>query len=606
MSASLEAAQLVAKVVIDDAGAKAELDTMQNKAKQAQSGISGLLGKLGSFATGALAFAGINAGLSGLAQGIGAIFSMDEGLENTTTAFTKLLGSASAAKNEIASLQKFSADTPLQLPDVEQATQKLLGYQFQLSQTQPILTAVGDALSATGNLNSATLQQVITVFGQMHASISLHTQDLMQLSSAGINAFQVLADSMKPTKTQIDALVKQGLIPAGDAAGYLSGKTKLTAGDIQQLVTDGLIPSKQGIDALTKGIEANPIYKGGMATQAQTTAGRISTLKDNIGLALQKMSMPIFNDFSKIIGKIGDAVSSPAFQNFATTVGTDIGGAITNTTKAVENVVGWFQKWHEPILAVASAIALFLLPATLAEIGGLIAMAVEGIAGAIAAIPGLIAGFVGWAIAGWSAAAATIAATWPVLAIIAAIALLVVGIVLLVTHWKQVTDFLGTVWQAVVTGVQVGLTWLGNAFSGLGTLVGKVGKGLGNAIKTGINDVIGIINGFIRFIDSIQIHIPAVGVGPAKTPAFDWNGLNIPQIPKLASGGLITQGGLAVVGDVPEFVSMPQTRYLPAGAQVTPLGKAGNTYNFNITNGQVDEQRLAVIMRQHEMLAGVA
>lgn len=167
-------------------------------------------------------------------------------------------------------------------------------------------------------------------------------------------------------------------------------------------------------------------------------------------------------------------------------------GAISGIQAAISAVIGFFVRWRVPILAVASAITLFILPALIsmavsgiasvvAAIPGMIAslwgmataaasagmtlvtttipalfsMATSGIVAAVTAIPGLIGGFIGWAVAGWGAAAATIAATWPILLIIAGIALLVVGIVLLVKHWGAVTAFLKTTWQAV-TGWIIG------------------------------------------------------------------------------------------------------------------------------------------------------
>ncbi|HEX7930929.1 MAG TPA: hypothetical protein VF470_08515 [Sphingomicrobium sp.] len=83
----------------------------------------------------------------------------------------------------------------------------------------------------------------------------------------------------------------------------------------------------------------------------------------------------------------------------------------------------------------------------------------------------LVASFVAWAIAAGAAAIATIAATWPVLAVIAAVALLVLGIKLLVEHWSQVVAFLQGVWNASVLAVQAGLKMLGQWFSNLGTWV---------------------------------------------------------------------------------------------------------------------------------------
>ena len=126
------------------------------------------------------------------------------------------------------------------------------------------------------------------------------------------------------------------------------------------------------------------------------------------------------------------------------------------------------------------------------------------------------------------------------LVIFAPIVALIAGVILAVTHWAQIMGWFQGVWGTVTHGI-------GSAFSALGSLVHGIWSGIVGAIKGAINDVIGAINGFIGFIDSIQIHIPSIGVGPIHTPSFDWNGLGIPQIPYLASGGYIQSTGIAMV-----------------------------------------------------------
>jgi phage-related protein len=64
------------------------------------------------------------------------------------------------------------------------------------------------------------------------------------------------------------------------------------------------------------------------------------------------------------------------------------------------------------------------------------------------AIPALVAGFIAWAAGAWAAASATIIAAAPFILIGAAIALLIVGIILLVQHWGQVVAFMRGVWMA--------------------------------------------------------------------------------------------------------------------------------------------------------------
>ena len=239
------------------------------------------------------------------------------------------------------------------------------------------------------------------------------------------------------------------------------------------------------------------------------------------------------------------------------------------------------------------------------------------VAGAIAAV--LVTAFISWAIAAGAAAVATIAATWPILLIGAGIALLVVGIKIAIDHWKQITTALGhfkdmilgapapikilaailllpiapilliigavillkTHWTQVVA-------FLGAAWHGFVGVVQAVGGAIRSAFKGFVNGIIFDINALIRFIDKLQIHVPSIKVGPVKTPSFDWNGLNISQIPYLAEGGIITQAGEVMVGE-----RGPERLMLPAGAAVVPL-PSGARGGGNGNGGAPQEQTIIV------------
>lgn len=192
-----------------------------------------------------------------------------------------------------------------------------------------------------------------------------------------------------------------------------------------------------------------------------------------------------------------------------------------------------------------------LIPAIVSSGASFVTFAAVSIASTISA-------FIAYIPIALSAAVATIAAAAPFILVGLAIAGFIAIIVLLVTHWKDLTNWLGHLGFIEDAGA---------AFHKFGDLVGNVASGLGTAFKTGINDVIGFINSFIHFLDGIQIHIPAVGVGPVHSPSFDWNGMGIPTIPLLAEGGDVLPGGDAIVGDA----GMEHLHVTNRGARVTPL-----------------------------------
>lgn len=233
-------------------------------------------------------------GLQSLGQTLvglaGNILAPNASMEQTTTAFTQLLGGAKAANKEIASLSKMAADTPFEFPDLANSEQQLIAFQIPLKQTHPLLLAIGDALSGLGKNTPATLDQVVQVFGQMNAAGKIQTQDLMQLTSVGINGFQLLADQMhKPVSV------------------------------IKEMVTDGAIPASKGIEMLRAGMEKT--FGGGMSAQAKTFNGLLSTFKDNIGAAWRTFTGPLFEAAKKGLQRLGDLVASKAFQDFATGAG---------------------------------------------------------------------------------------------------------------------------------------------------------------------------------------------------------------------------------------------------------------------------------------------
>jgi hypothetical protein len=85
--------------------------------------------------------------------------------------------------------------------------------------------------------------------------------------------------------------------------------------------------------------------------------------------------------------------------------------------------------------------------------------------------------------------------------------------------------------------------------------------------KGAINFLIGIVNGIIGAVNSIQVHIGRIGL---DTPAgfigvgpFDWNGLQLPRLGYLQSGTDNWPGGWAMLGE-----RGPEIAYLPRGTAV--------------------------------------
>ena len=126
-----------------------------------------------------------------------------------------------------------------------------------------------------------------------------------------------------------------------------------------------------------------------------------------------------------------------------------------------------------------------------------------------------------------------------------------------------------------LTGVFTG-NWE-KAWSGIASIFTGVWDLIKAGLKASINFIIGMLNQFVRNANRI---ISKVNEAPGISLP------NIPEIPRLAKGGMIRQGGSVIVGDGGE----PEIVDLPRGARVTPLSKAGGMgggVTVNIVNPNV-------------------
>lgn len=475
-------------------------------------------------------------GVQGLAQGAmglaSALLAPNASMEQTKIGFETLLGKGKATDDFLKDLSAFAASTPFEFPELATNAQHMLAFGFTANEVLPTLTDIGDAMSAMGK-GSADIDRVVTVFGQMKAAGRANAGDMMQLTTMGIPAWKYLAEAMH-----------------------------LTIPEVQDLSSKGLIPAQTAIDALTKGMHG--MFGGGMAAQATTFNGLMSTLQDNAGAAMRAFTGPLFVMAKDSLTQLGNLVSSPRFQQFATMLGEKVGGALQIVGQFIATtIVPAFQRFFEVVAKVWPILhdeGLGMLIASLQNLAGAVGEAIvalsplgtllgsvftegnavaaaqglvtafyqlspiiDGVASGIrsltaffqsnsiqaqivkdlligvgvalaairiglflATLPALIAGFITWATTAGGAAVATFALFWPLLAIIAVIALVVAGVILLVTHWSQVASFLQGVWGAVSS-------WFMGMLSALGAFFARVWQGIVSGLQAAWNAIVNAV-----------------------------------------------------------------------------------------------------------------
>ncbi len=137
-------------------------------------------------------------------------------MRNYEIAFSTMLKSADKGKTILQDLQRFAAETPFDVPGVVQSAQQLLAFGFAADEIIPTLRILGDTAAGLGK-SSAGVQQIAYALGQIRTSGTLKTQDVNQLTNAGINAWEALAQASGKSIREIKEATEKGMIDSAKA-----------------------------------------------------------------------------------------------------------------------------------------------------------------------------------------------------------------------------------------------------------------------------------------------------------------------------------------------------------------------------------------------------
>lgn len=325
-----------------------DLETVSKQSKKATSGIKGFADKCNKM-TGALSaiaavqlgsvFTGMAGGI--LNMGIASVQAAAQ-MRQYEIAFQTMLKSAEAGTQMLRDLQQFAAETPFDVPGVVSAGQQLMAFGFKAEEIIPMLTNLGDAASGLG-LGTEGVSRLAYALGQMQTSGKLNAQDMMQLTSAGISAWDMLAQA--------------------------TGKT---VAEMKDLCSKGAIDSKAAVQTIVAGM--NEQFGGMMAKTSDEVAGLLANIEETAGntsAAVGKYLTEAFN-IKGILKDVSDRLGE--FQQkmqTATEQGKSIGDVIKECVPApVIAAIGAFAA----VLAVVSVAAVVALGAVLGLTASMVAI----------------------------------------------------------------------------------------------------------------------------------------------------------------------------------------------------------------------------------------
>jgi len=192
-------------------------------------------------------------------------------MEQVQTQFETMLGSVERAAELVKELKDLGAATPFEFKELSSSTQKLLAFGFTAKEAVQHLKMLGDIASGAGQ----PIEELALLFGKVRANGRIMGDDLNQLVDRNIPMISGLAKHFGVAESEVRKLVETGKVGFPEVLAIMQ---KLT--------------------------EEGGMFAGSMEKQAETIAGKLSTLQD----AFDALSISVVENFGAEIKIVLDAV----------------------------------------------------------------------------------------------------------------------------------------------------------------------------------------------------------------------------------------------------------------------------------------------------------
>ena len=381
-----------------------------------------------------------------ISAGVGAVTALGAQAEQTSVAFTTLVGSEEKAAKVLQDINNLAAKTSYSNLDLVDNAKMMLSFGVEADKVNGYLKQLGDI--ASGDKNK--LSGLSLVLGQVASANKLSGQDNLQFINQGFNPLKELQK--------------------------MTGKTYA---ELQDMMSKGQI----GFDAVAAAIRHATGEEGAFyqmsEKQSQTLSGKLSTLVGNIQMKAAELFQyiePLLLDLVDLF----DAMVPP------------IAAALGAIFSVIASVIRFIVDWKTEIGLLAAVVAV-----------GTIAFNAHAIAiGAMAAVQGVVT----LATQAWTAAQRLLNAALsdnPIGVVITGIAALVAAVVycwnkfagfraFILTMWNTMKGFGNIIKEYVIDRLKTLLSGIGKIGEAFSKLFNGDFKGAWSSAVGGVKDITGI------------------------------------------------------------------------------------------------------------------
>lgn len=245
-------------------------------------------------------------------------------IESAKIAFETKLGSAEAAQRQLEAIYKFDEKSPFNTIEIVGITQQMMNMGWTAKQVLPDLEVIGDWAASMGK-GEEGIQRVTLALGQMRQKGKLSSEEMLQLTEAGVSGWDYLASSLGKTIPEVRKMAEDGEIDVNTAIrGILKGMEEFKGaaaatsdrtvrgimGQIGSLI-DTYIKLPWG-EGLSKG------FKEGLGEVRDILDANKEVFKD-WGLSLkavgEDLSTALADKLREILAVVKEITGSDAFKN---------------------------------------------------------------------------------------------------------------------------------------------------------------------------------------------------------------------------------------------------------------------------------------------------
>ena len=304
----------------------AALSEIKQEVSKTKEAVGGMAGKF------AIAFAAIQAGIAAVKSAfssLGEISSAAAAMEQTSLAFTVMMGDAATAAEYVAQLKKYAAETPFEFGDISDAAKTLLSMGTEAEKSIEVIKRLGDIASVSGK----PLKELAFLYAKAQ-NAGLTNEVAESLEMQGVPIRRMLAEMKGISFEQVFQGISKRQFGLADLDAVLA---KLTgAGGLLENMTQ---------------------------RQSQTFSGMLSTLTDGfnalaveLGTPINAAMMPVMQELTAYLESI-----TPQVQEFAQGIASCFTGIVDVISPIISGIGSLVEMLGGAKTVVASLAAAMLM-----------------------------------------------------------------------------------------------------------------------------------------------------------------------------------------------------------------------------------------------------